>query len=212
MKPYFQTTSFTTAAASLLTIISHLKPDIQHSKLREFDIWRSSVNLPTRASSIYALATYAKKCGLNPKVVVEKKHYQFPDYRFYRYTKEDVEHATFSEKKHLEKAEGANIPIEERTITLDEIQTHLQENKIISFVEKPKREEAPSNLINAGGFIIEPECLKILPEGKSSMEKDCFEKIAPLGEISAHVHEGQWFPTDTLEKYQHAYDNFKPLL
>lgn len=87
----------------------------------------------------------------------------------------------------------------------------LQENKIVDFVEKPKREEAPSNLINAGGFIVEPECLKILPEGKSSMEKDCFEKIAPLGEISAHIHKGQWFPTDNLEKYQHAYDNFRPL-
>ena len=87
----------------------------------------------------------------------------------------------------------------------------LEENKIITFVEKPKREEAPSNLINAGAFIIDPECLKILPESKSSMEYDCFEKLAPFGEISAYVHNDQWFPTDTLEKYQHAYDNFKPL-
>ena len=88
----------------------------------------------------------------------------------------------------------------------------MKENKIVSFVEKPQREEAPSNLINAGGFIIEPECLKILPEGKSSMEKDCFEKIAPLGEISAHIHKNQWFPTDTLDKYQHAYHSYRPLL
>lgn len=87
----------------------------------------------------------------------------------------------------------------------------LEENKIIAFVEKPKREEAPSNLINAGAFIIDPECLKILPEGKSSMEYDCFEKLAPLGEISAHIHKGQWFPTDNLEKYQYAYDNFGTL-
>ncbi len=87
----------------------------------------------------------------------------------------------------------------------------LEGTKIVDFVEKPKREEAPSNLINAGAFVIDPECLKILPEGKSSIEKDCFEKIAPLGEISAHFHEGQWFPTDTLEKYQEAYENFKPI-
>ncbi|MBT3836381.1 hypothetical protein HOF54_04065 [Candidatus Woesearchaeota archaeon] len=131
MKPYFQTTSFTTAAASLLTIISHLKPDIQHSKLREFDIWRSSVNLPTRASSIYALATYAKKCGLNPKVVVEKKHYQFPDYRFYRYTKEDVEHAGFTSNMHQKKAERENVNIEERKMTTDEITEELKQGKVI---------------------------------------------------------------------------------
>ncbi len=86
----------------------------------------------------------------------------------------------------------------------------LDGNKIMAFIEKPQREEAPSNLINAGAFIIEPKCLNILPEGKSSLEKDCFEKLAPLGEISAFVHDGQWFPTDTLEKYYHANANFRP--
>ena len=85
----------------------------------------------------------------------------------------------------------------------------LDGSKIVGFVEKPKREDTPSNLINAGAFVMDPECLKILPEGQSSIEKDCFEKMALFGEISAHVHDGQWFPTDTLEKYQHAYDNFK---
>ena len=86
----------------------------------------------------------------------------------------------------------------------------LEENKIINFVEKPQREEAPSNLINAGAFIIDPQCLKILPQGNSSMERDCFEKLAPLGEISVYKHEGQWFPTDTLEKYSDACLNFIP--
>src|SRR3989344_9385323 len=55
----------------------------------------------------------------------------------------------------------------------------LEGKKIITFVEKPKREEAPSTLINAGAFIIDPSCLQLLPEGKSSIEKDCFEKLAP---------------------------------
>ena len=86
----------------------------------------------------------------------------------------------------------------------------LQEHKIITFIEKPKREEAPSNLINAGAFVIEPSCLQMLPEGKSSIEKDCFEKLAPLGEISAYQHQGQWFPTDTLEKYSLASVEFTP--
>ncbi len=85
----------------------------------------------------------------------------------------------------------------------------LDGNQIVSFVEKPKREDAPSKLISAGAFIIEPSCLVMLPEGKSSMEKDCFEKLAPLGKISAYTHQGQWFPTDTLEKYHYANANFK---
>lgn len=86
----------------------------------------------------------------------------------------------------------------------------LDKNKIIRFVEKPKREDAPSNLINAGAFILHPEVLKMLPEGKSSIEKDCFEKLAPLRKISAYVHQGQWFPTDTMEKYLIAKERFIP--
>lgn len=86
----------------------------------------------------------------------------------------------------------------------------LEGKKIITFIEKPKREEAPSNLINAGAFIVDPICLQLLPEGKSSLEKNCFEKLAPQGKIAAFIHQGQWFPTDTLEKYYHANAFFKP--
>ena len=86
----------------------------------------------------------------------------------------------------------------------------LEGERIITFVEKPKREEAPSNLINAGAFIIEPDALDILSEGKSSIERDCFEKLAEQGVVYAYIHKGQWFPTDTLEKYNLADENFIP--
>ena len=80
----------------------------------------------------------------------------------------------------------------------------LEGNRIAGFVEKPKREEAPSKLINAGAFVIDPEAIAILPEGKSSIEKQCFEPLAAQGKLFALLHEGYWFPTDTLEKYQYA--------
>ncbi len=86
----------------------------------------------------------------------------------------------------------------------------LESNNIIAFVEKPRREEAPSNLINAGAFIIDPRVLEMLPEGKSSIEKEGFEKLAPWGKISAYIHHGQWFPTDTMEKYEIAKEQFQP--
>ncbi len=86
----------------------------------------------------------------------------------------------------------------------------LERGKIITFLEKPKREDAPSNLINAGAFILEPSALEILPPGKSSIERDCFQILAPLEEIAAYVHKGQWFPTDTLKKYQFANAHFQP--
>jgi len=85
----------------------------------------------------------------------------------------------------------------------------LKEEKIIGFVEKPKKEQAPSTFINAGAFVVNPDILKILPEGISNIERECFQKIAnEEGKVYAHKHQGHWFPTDNLEKYNYANENF----
>ncbi len=86
----------------------------------------------------------------------------------------------------------------------------LNNNIIKQFIEKPTVEEAPTNLNNAGGYIIHPEALKILPEGKSSIERDCFEKLALEGKLGAYTHESQWFPTDNMERYRKACEEFTP--
>ncbi len=85
----------------------------------------------------------------------------------------------------------------------------LEGDFIRSFLEKPKREDAPSNLINAGIIVLDPTKLQILPEGKSSIEYDFYEKL-PSGEMIAYIHNGQWFPTDTMEKYDLASRKFNP--
>lgn len=85
----------------------------------------------------------------------------------------------------------------------------LENGKIIQFIEKPSPERAPSNLNNAGGYVLEPDALDILPVGISSVEKDCFEKLAEKGVVFAHIHTSQWYPTDTLEKYRKADEEFK---
>ncbi|NQV91938.1 nucleotidyltransferase family protein [Candidatus Woesearchaeota archaeon] len=87
----------------------------------------------------------------------------------------------------------------------------INKGKITYFIEKPERNKAPSNLINAGAMIVNPSCLSILPEGKSSAERDCFEKLAIKREVRPFLHKGQWFPTDTLEKYYIANNKFKPI-
>jgi len=73
-----------------------------------------------------------------------------------------------------------------------------------SFVEKPSRKDAPSNLINAGAFIIDPIVLKTLPDGNSSVEKDLLEKICYNGKLYGIRHAGYWFPTDTKSKLNFA--------
>lgn len=138
MIPYFQTTPFTTAASSLLTIL-HYFNKAEATQQQEFKIWQKTVTLPTRGSSIYALAQYAAQKGLQPKLVVEDKQYKFPDYRFYRYTKQDIDHATLSATLHLKTAEQ-HVEIEERPITFEEIKEKAKDHFIILRVNaKPLR-------------------------------------------------------------------------
>ncbi|MFZ2190204.1 MAG: nucleotidyltransferase family protein [Candidatus Magasanikiibacteriota bacterium] len=112
-------------------------------------------------------------------------------------------------KKNQAKITLALFPVED--VTQFGI-AELEGDKIRRFIEKPKVEEAPSNLNNAGGYIIEPEALDILPTGVSSIERDCFEKLASQGVVYAYQHNGQWYPTDTLEKYKLADEKFVPVV
>jgi len=77
-------------------------------------------------------------------------------------------------------------------------------SRILEFVEKPKAEEAPSNLINSGFYIMEPEAIEMIPNGFSMLEKDVFPKLAKEGRLRGFLSEGQWFDIGTLERYKIA--------
>lgn len=142
MIPYLQTTSFTCAASSLLTMMHNFNSKIELSKENEFEIWRKTALLPTRASSIFGLAMLAKKIGLDPKVVVEKEEYDFPDYRFYRYKKTDIEYAKYFESYYLKKAKEAGVNVQVQQIKKEDILNELSKGKhlILRVNVKPIRE------------------------------------------------------------------------
>ena len=80
----------------------------------------------------------------------------------------------------------------------------LEGSRIIEFVEKPKKEEAPSNLINAGFYIIEPEVIDMIPNGFAMLEKDVFPKLAKQGRVRGFPFSGQWFDTGNIERLEAA--------
>lgn len=80
----------------------------------------------------------------------------------------------------------------------------LDGSRIVEFVEKPKKEEAPSNLINAGFYIIEPEVIDMIPDGFVMFEKDVFPKLAKQGKVRGFPFSGQWFDTGNFERYETA--------
>ena len=80
----------------------------------------------------------------------------------------------------------------------------LSGSRILEFVEKPKKDEAPSNLINAGFYILEPEIIDMIPDGFSMLEKDVFPKLAKEGRLRGFPFPGQWFDIGNLERYEIA--------
>jgi mannose-1-phosphate guanylyltransferase len=80
----------------------------------------------------------------------------------------------------------------------------LEGNRVLEFIEKPPREKAPSNLVNSGLSIWDPEVLRYIPKGFSMYEKDLFPILARQGKLFGYVFAGQWFDTGTPERYEIA--------
>ncbi|MBN2454411.1 nucleotidyltransferase family protein [Candidatus Woesearchaeota archaeon] len=87
----------------------------------------------------------------------------------------------------------------------------MQGSRILEFIEKPKKADAPSNLINAGLYILEPEVLNYISDGFSMLEKDVFPKLAKEGKLFGYPFTGQWFNTGTLDLYEQAIKKWKDI-
>jgi hypothetical protein len=131
MQAYKRTTPFTTAASSLMAVINHFYPKFKLSRENEFLIWRNTATLPVRASTIIALAVYAKKQSLSPTVVLADKDYDYPDYRFKGYTKKEIDAAKFSYGLYYKEAGELGITIEERDFEFREVRELVKKGKIL---------------------------------------------------------------------------------
>ena len=87
----------------------------------------------------------------------------------------------------------------------------LSGSRILEFVEKPKKGKAPSNLINSGLYILEPDVIGMVPKGHVSMEKDVFPKLAKSGRLYGYPFSGQWLSVGTPDQYEIAIKNWKGL-
>lgn len=80
------------------------------------------------------------------------------------------------------------------------------DGKITKFVEKPPRQQAPSNLINAGAYCLEPEVLDYMEENKFiSMEMEVFPKIIEDGKpFYGFAFDGFWIDVGRHHSYIEA--------
>lgn len=79
----------------------------------------------------------------------------------------------------------------------------ISENgQITRFLEKPPKGTAPSNLINAGVYVLSPEVLQLIPKGRPvSMEREIFPKLAADGRLYGHRVQGLWMDVGKPEEY-----------
>jgi mannose-1-phosphate guanylyltransferase len=75
-------------------------------------------------------------------------------------------------------------------------------NCIKRFVEKPAKGEAPTNLINAGVYVLSPKVLDYIAKKKHvSMEREIFPVLAKERKLYGHMVHGLWMDIGKPEEY-----------
>jgi mannose-1-phosphate guanylyltransferase len=79
------------------------------------------------------------------------------------------------------------------------------EGRVTAFVEKPPRDEAPTNEINAGTYVLEASVLERIPEGcRVSIERETFPAMVRDRGLFARPDAGYWLDTGTPSAYLEA--------
>lgn len=77
-----------------------------------------------------------------------------------------------------------------------------KKNRVKRFVEKPKREEAPSTLVNAGVYVLEHSIFDIIPRGKKvSIEHEVFPVMVARHQLYGYEFRGLWVDTGKPNDY-----------
>lgn len=78
----------------------------------------------------------------------------------------------------------------------------VNDNVIKRFIEKPAKDKAPSNLINAGVYVLSPKVFEYIPAGRAvSIEREVFPKLAEEGKLFGHFVNGLWIDIGKPEEY-----------
>jgi len=80
------------------------------------------------------------------------------------------------------------------------------DGRVESFLEKPRPEEIDTDLINAGLYVLEPDVLELVPQGRAvSIEREVFPRLAAEGSVFGIALPGYWLDVGTPESYLQAH-------
>jgi len=106
-------------------------------------------------------------------------------------------------QKHRERKALATIALYEvEDPTRYGVAKIAEDSRITKFIEKPPKGTAPSNLINAGVYVLNPTVFQHIPKGRMvSMEREVFPKLVKKGVLYGHVFRGFWIDIGKPEEY-----------
>jgi mannose-1-phosphate guanylyltransferase len=77
-----------------------------------------------------------------------------------------------------------------------------EDGRVLGFVEKPPRDEAPTNWINAGTYVLEPSVIRRIETGrKVSIERETFPSLVEAGGLWAAQSDAYWVDAGTPQTY-----------
>lgn len=80
------------------------------------------------------------------------------------------------------------------------------DGQVVAFIEKPQPGRAPTNLINAGTYVLEPSVLDLIDrERRVSIEREIFPAMVETGRLFALASDAYWVDAGTPAKYLQAH-------
>jgi len=190
--------------------------------LKKYDIKEVTVSVGYKAEMIMDYFGNGEKLGMHIDYVVEKERLgtggclnllkERPTGTFIVMNGDNLTNFDLSDMISYHKRKGKKA-----TLALLEVEdpsaygvAKIKDNLIEEFIEKPKKEDAPSNLISSGFYLFEPEVLS-LAKGKTHfmLEKEVFPILAKEKELAYYKINTQWFDVGTLERYEQAIKEWK---
>ena len=80
-----------------------------------------------------------------------------------------------------------------------------EDGRVLAFVEKPPRDEAPTDLVNAGFYVLEASVLGRIPAGrKVNIERETFPAMVGAGTLRGWADPAYWLDVGTPERLLQA--------
>ena len=109
-------------------------------------------------------------------------------------------------KSHSAEATVALTPVEDPSAF--GVVVTGEDGRVSDFIEKPPAGTAPTNLINAGTYVLEPSVLNRISSGrKVSIEREVFPGLAADGSLYASSSDLYWLDAGTPAQYLQAHQD-----